>query len=54
MNVTKDWGSSWHLIENSINETLEIELNKKCSVLEKVDDLTFQSPLTGYVMHQQV
>jgi hypothetical protein len=40
MNVTKDWGSPWHLIENSVNENLEIELNKKCSMLERVDNLT--------------
>jgi hypothetical protein len=41
MNVGKDWEISWHLIENSLNENLEIELNKKCSVLKNVDNLTF-------------
>jgi hypothetical protein len=39
MNVDKDWEISWHLIENLINENLQIELNKKCSVLENVDNL---------------
>jgi hypothetical protein len=29
MNVAKDWGSSWHLIETSVNENVEGELNKK-------------------------
>jgi hypothetical protein len=38
MNVAKEWGRSWHLIENSINGNLASELNNKFSVLNKKMD----------------
>ena len=44
MNVAKDWGSSWHLIETSVNENVEGELNKKWGVPKKVDNLTCWKP----------